>query len=195
MGTKSIIKVKDERYVVTIYHHYDGYPEGVGSNLISRFNDRLKRLTVSMVVNELLKDSKDKGYQLTFCRHTDIEYEYNIDLVKHEIRCNEATFNSNKDDFDYGPDIDLTPYYCVSNVDALGSDVIGNDKAHVHFTASVGCLAYTEVVGELTKYCEARGYTLNISEGKSGLFTELNVTIDLPIASIDTLEEYLMQIF
>lgn len=90
MSTRCNIIVRDDKRSFTLYHHCDGYPEGVGLDLYNKFESRLKseyKIDAVTVVNELLKDEEDKGYELTRGLHADIEYLYEIDLVFGWIKC------------------------------------------------------------------------------------------------------------
>lgn len=93
MSTRSQVKIIGENVVLNLYHHCDGYPEGVGFDLMDRFyNDMLKmkelgrKLWFDDVANRIVKDPDDR-YEITGVEHGDIEYEYIVDLVKNEIRC------------------------------------------------------------------------------------------------------------
>lgn len=89
MSTRCNIIVRDGKRQYTLYHHCDGYPEGVGLDLWNRFSEKLgnSRYDAVDVVNELLKDKEDDGYELTRGLHCDIEYLYEIDLMNERISC------------------------------------------------------------------------------------------------------------
>ena len=93
MSTRSIVRVRNIYGEVKIYHHCDGYPEGVGFDLMDRFADSFEnfkkldmKATVANVANELVKDSGD-SYEITISNHVDIEYEYIIDCDLCKILC------------------------------------------------------------------------------------------------------------
>lgn len=91
MSTRCNIKVFDNNHEVMLYHHCDGYPEYVGKNLFEKFGEKLKNkdcyLYVDDIVNGLIKDKEDDGYEWTTGLHGDIEYLYEIDLINRELRC------------------------------------------------------------------------------------------------------------
>ena len=91
MSTRCNIKIIDKDCEVILYHHHDGYPAGVGEDLFNKFNDKLKdkncRLWAEDVANSLIKDPDDDEYEWTSDILGDIEYLYEIDLIKRELRC------------------------------------------------------------------------------------------------------------
>ena len=75
-----------------LYHHHDGYPEGVGRDLKRRFKPQTTFTSgwdIDCIVNDLIKDPDDE-YEYTAYDHTDIEYLYTIDCNKMTIKCNEC---------------------------------------------------------------------------------------------------------
>lgn len=88
MSTRSEVTIIGEFQKLKLYHHHDGYPEGVGYDLMNRFFDKIENANVDFdfVCNELVKDANDE-YEITQYNHTDREYEYEVDTVKHTIRC------------------------------------------------------------------------------------------------------------
>lgn len=62
---------------IILYHHHDGYPEGVGADLVERLKDHFTGLRVEDIANKLVKDLDDE-YEITTCIHGDIEYLYII---------------------------------------------------------------------------------------------------------------------
>lgn len=94
MSTRSEILVKCSFGSCKLYHHHDGYIEGVGFDLFKRFfskeNEGFNKKNyagnpmypdVDDVVNELVKDEKDE-YEVTLYIHSDIEYFYELDCDK-----------------------------------------------------------------------------------------------------------------
>ena len=111
MSTRCDIKVIYEDGVVFLYHHHDGYPEYVGKFLYNKFNEKIKSCrfySPSSVVNELIKNTEDDEYEWTTELHGDIEYLYEIDLNKKEIRCFEVKWGSGERYVDYENPIDLS---------------------------------------------------------------------------------------
>lgn len=68
-----------------LYHHYDGYPKGVGRDLIKRRN-QLNTWDGNIIVNNLVKDINDE-YEIAYQVHTDIDSWYEIDCNRKRIRC------------------------------------------------------------------------------------------------------------
>lgn len=109
MSTRSNIVLKSKSETIYLYHHHDGYPSGVGVDLMNRFYDLMKSgrmFDIYNISNELTKDEDDE-YELTNGLHGDIEYVYEIDVVENTIRCWEFDWKTN----DKGEEIDLVPFY------------------------------------------------------------------------------------
>lgn len=107
MSTRCCVKVvkhfTDKTAEVMLYHHHDGYPEGVGVDLVNRspkwkgpFQDR-NEWDIDEVVNSLIKDQADE-YEYTAYNHIDIEYLYTIDCDAMTIKCNEAHWKFGTDE-------------------------------------------------------------------------------------------------
>lgn len=105
MSTRSVVIVKENNEETWIYHHHDGYPSGVGLDLVQRlkrleeeFNSEsiptfLRREVESRdIVNNLIKDTEDE-YEFTNCIHGDIDYLYVIENLK--VKCFHVNFRSN----------------------------------------------------------------------------------------------------
>lgn len=87
MSTRCNVIVKTKFDKIWLYHHHDGYPEGVGQDLVNRFKEKFEKdekIWWSDVVNALVKDTKD-NYEVTDGEHGDIEYLYTIDCDKKTI--------------------------------------------------------------------------------------------------------------
>jgi hypothetical protein len=91
MSTRSVIRIKGDGKKVDLYHHYDGYIEGVGFDLLDMFykNGELKFGFIENVVNNLIKKEND-CYEWTPYKHGDIEYFYTIDVDKNELTAKEV---------------------------------------------------------------------------------------------------------
>ena len=77
---------------VMLYHHHDGYPEGVGIDLKNRSKNWVSYYDfwdMDQIVNSLIKDQNDE-YEFTGYDHTDIEYLYTIDCNNRTIKCNKC---------------------------------------------------------------------------------------------------------
>ena len=82
---------------VKLYHHHDGYPSGVGKFLMDNIYPEIQRsnnLDVEDIANKLIKHPEDNEYELTLYYHTDIEYQYVIDLNRKTIQCFAGHYNS-----------------------------------------------------------------------------------------------------
>ena len=87
MSTRCNVIVKTKFDKIWLYNHFDGYPEGVGADLVNRFKEKFEKdekIWWSDVVNSLVKDTKD-NYEVTDGEHGDIEYLYTIDCDKKTI--------------------------------------------------------------------------------------------------------------
>ena len=93
MSTRCNIIVRDDKRSFILYHHCDGYPEGVGLDLYNNFHTQVAehKLDAVAIVNLLLKCEEDRGYELTRTLHSDIEYLYEIDLIFGYIKCKEVS--------------------------------------------------------------------------------------------------------
>lgn len=111
MSTRACIKIKEKAClndlkeeltdcVITLYHHHDGYPEGVGSDLKQYIEETVSKwacgwdseIIATELVRGVIKDSDgepDMGYQVAICEHADCEYGYEIDCDKQTLKCYE----------------------------------------------------------------------------------------------------------
>ena len=103
MSTRCNIIIKDARYGdgrVILYHHCDGYPEGVGVQLrkvLACYNGEhfpTEGRAVYSIANRLVKDQtglNDKEYEITTCVHSDIDFLYEItfDYEGSTLKCYE----------------------------------------------------------------------------------------------------------
>jgi hypothetical protein len=98
MSTRCNIEIIEEGKSVWLYHHHDGYPQGVGFDLMKRFNDSMKKETLYLdtVANKLVKDPQD-DYEITTGEHGDIEYKYVIDCDNSRIICYSVKHTYNDD--------------------------------------------------------------------------------------------------
>ena len=91
MSTRCNIILKDENKnkKIYLYHHHDGYPEGVGADLahfVTEWNTGYS-YCIEELANRMIKGIEsplygkvDNGYELTSCLHGDIEYLYIVRL-------------------------------------------------------------------------------------------------------------------
>lgn len=195
MSTRSMIIITDDKHELTLYHHWDGYPEGVGSDLISRYRNRLDKLNVAYIANELVK-AKNDNYEITYGRHTDIEYMYNIDLVNKRITCRPACFSCEIDDFEYGNEINLEPYYKANKADTNNEAILAEaeDTAVVRlkFNMEIGNGVYDQTLEVLRDYCLVQHYPLEITVNEENSITKfISVSIELQKSDVDSLLKYL----
>lgn len=94
MSTRCNVIIRKDGNQVVLYHHWDGYPEGVGYDLVERFRKNFQpgqpEWTMAGVVNMLIKDKEDQGYEWTTRLHGDIEYLYTVDLNRKTITCDDV---------------------------------------------------------------------------------------------------------
>ena len=99
MSTRCCVQVKQtfgeaqdadkEVRSVMLYHHHDGYPQGVGYDLWRRLIKYTGSWDIDWLVNHLIKDPEDE-YEYTAFNHTDIEYLYVIDCSAKTLKCYEC---------------------------------------------------------------------------------------------------------
>lgn len=195
MSTRSMIIITDDKHELTLYHHWDGYPEGVGSDLISRYRNRLDKLNVAYIANELVK-AKNDNYEITYGRHTDIEYMYNIDLVNKRITCRPVCFSCEIDDFEYGNEINLEPYYKANKADTNNEAILAEaeDTAVVRlkFNMEIGNGVYDQTLEVLRDYCLVHHHPLEVTVNEENSITKfISVSIELQKSDVDSLLRYL----
>ena len=94
MSTRCNIIIKDYHDRIILYHHHDGYPEGVGSDLkkyLATFQDwQIRQHGRWKIANDLVKNNAqldDDEYEITPRLHGDIDYCYVINCVSGTLRC------------------------------------------------------------------------------------------------------------
>lgn len=122
MSTRCVIKVEGKTSNLDIYHHCDGYPEGVGmelrkalyDGLLARINsaergDSFRGFEFPDVVRTILEISDE--YKITDGIHGDIEYLYIVDLKANKFTCRKGYYNDfdGQDSFVIQEILDLTP--------------------------------------------------------------------------------------
>lgn len=92
MSTRCNVVVKNGSKQTILYHHFDGYPEGVGKNLVEFMAD--KHSGEINDVDEFVKELKafDNIYEDTLGLHWDIEYLYVIWLDAESVVCYSVNF-------------------------------------------------------------------------------------------------------
>ncbi len=88
MSTRATIKVtKNNETLYRIYHHCDGYPEGVGAELLYFFSNVEDEYWSSSKLEGILDSEAYEFEYNNVDMHGDEEYEYEIDLDKKTISC------------------------------------------------------------------------------------------------------------
>lgn len=83
MSTRCNIKVVYQEQSILLYHHWDGYFEGIGFDLAQRIlKHQTARLGTSTFIFDLLQD---KQYELVKTLNADIDYYYIVDLESNTI--------------------------------------------------------------------------------------------------------------
>ena len=100
MSTRATIKIaKKGKGDVWMYHHCDGYPDGVGSELLdflSNIDDNdWNQKYISANIN-----AEDPSYEFTSGQHGDEDYAYLIDCDKHTLTC----YSVGWDEFEWSDD-------------------------------------------------------------------------------------------
>lgn len=89
MSTRATILVKNEGITIAhVYHHYDGYPEGLGVELAEHLPN-IKNWHPVELAKELVEKGigKDKGFEYTTCIHGDEDFIYVIDCDSKSVKC------------------------------------------------------------------------------------------------------------
>lgn len=94
MSTRCNIIIKDYHDRVILYHHHDGYPSGVGSDLkkyLATFQDwQIRQHGRWKIANDLVKNKAgldDDEYEISPRLHSDIDYCYVINCVSGTLLC------------------------------------------------------------------------------------------------------------
>lgn len=97
MSTRSNIKLIDQFGEILLYKHHDGYPEG-GPGVISFLRNKLEKNSESAeeLANELIKNSE---VRVSSGIHGDIEWYYEVDMVKKKIDVFETSWDSDDREF------------------------------------------------------------------------------------------------
>ena len=86
MSTRCVVKVINNGRSIDLYHHCDGYPEGVGFCLLKLMKKYSESdyLDANWIVNKMIKNGR---FETTFYNHSDIDYYYEMDFDKREVKC------------------------------------------------------------------------------------------------------------
>lgn len=89
MSTRCIVAITYNRKTVELYHHCDGYPEGIGFFLAKCMNRYIKEKETRRIFHDadFLASHWVAGndFEITFSRHCDIEYYYEFNLDKQTV--------------------------------------------------------------------------------------------------------------
>lgn len=88
MATRAHIRVFDDGNCIQLYHHFDGYPDGIGKDLKSVLNkicDDPEYGCRDLIQNKL--GLNDSGYAPALCLHGDEDYVYVINCQDKTIKC------------------------------------------------------------------------------------------------------------
>lgn len=102
MSTRASIRInaKGEK-PICLYHHCDGYPDGVGSELktfVKEYNGCWDPYFVATTIIKGAYHSLDETYELTPCIHGDEEYLYVIDCDEKTITGYELGWDESYED-------------------------------------------------------------------------------------------------
>lgn len=87
MSTRCEVSIRESCYeVYHLYHHSDGYFEGVGKDLVEKLSELMTKDDNWPNAKELGEYLLlDDGYEITDCDHYDIDFYYAVDCVKKTI--------------------------------------------------------------------------------------------------------------
>ncbi len=88
MSTRAHIRIIEGNDTFLLYHHHDGYPEGVGSDL-KQFLSQRRWWYADEIANDLIKGKLDKDdeYEIASCLHGDEAYIYVINCDDRTLKC------------------------------------------------------------------------------------------------------------
>lgn len=99
MATRANVIIKHGKEKIHLYHHYDGYKEGVGADL-QGYMDKNKGKSAREIADGLVGSGKNNStgskYEHTNGVHSDSEFVYTIDLDKGSLRVKEWDWNKDK---------------------------------------------------------------------------------------------------
>ena len=84
MSTRCQVRVIANGKNVMLYHHWDGYPEGVGYCLLKILKKAENKRWADEFVNKMITKG---NFEITFGNHCDIEYYYELDFDKQQVNC------------------------------------------------------------------------------------------------------------
>lgn len=78
-----MVKVIKDGKSIELYHHCDGYPEGVGFCLL-KVLELYKKNEYTFYINQMIKKG---NFEIAFRTHLDIEYYYIMNLDTMTVEC------------------------------------------------------------------------------------------------------------
>lgn len=84
MSTRSQVKVIANNKEIMLYHHWDGYPTGVGYCLLKLMEKYKDGEWAEEIINKMIKKA---DFEVTLANHSDIEYFYEMDFDKRSVSC------------------------------------------------------------------------------------------------------------
>ena len=84
MSTRCQVRIKVNNKELMLYHHFDGYPEGVGYCLLKLMEQYKSGCWFQSIINDMVKRA---DFEITFINHGDIEYLYEMDFDKKVVLC------------------------------------------------------------------------------------------------------------
>lgn len=83
MSTRCQVKIIQDDSEILLYHHCDGYPEGVGFCLL-KLIDKYKNWWASELATKMVREG---NFEVSLDYHLDIEYLYEMDLDRGVVTC------------------------------------------------------------------------------------------------------------
>lgn len=83
MSTRCQVKILQDDSEILLYHHCDGYPEGVGFCLL-KLMERCKDWFAGELATKMVREG---NFEVSARYHLDIEYLYEMDLNSGRVRC------------------------------------------------------------------------------------------------------------
>lgn len=118
MSTRSVIRIVDKNGYRDLYHHFDGYPAGMGADLMQHVYPIIQgpcsnRYNKDRLAFYLISADWDDGYEDAGGIHPDIEYMYIVDLRTKEVRCLSGYYAHDTMQFKIGKEINLKEFIPV----------------------------------------------------------------------------------
>lgn len=101
MSTRCNIIIKWQNKKIVLYHHHDGYPEGVGRDL-KFYLSKIHYWCDEAIARNLVKNTaglRDNEYEPSMGLHGDIEYVYEIDCRREKLTCYEIDWLAPKNSY------------------------------------------------------------------------------------------------